>query len=346
MQSRTFGLVLAFVALVAVSFGFTPAVRAVYVIGTWTTCPAQGNGPITQENTANPIVGDGTANSAEGEMFDSPLQSAITLDEAGERIQLTGHVRLTGTVGTAGGPRTQFRYGLFNDNANTDRTGWVGYYMSNASGSGTPNGTLARKPVGNPSVYLSVTGQNNLSSTPGQGTLVNFTDDLYSFDLTVEYLADQTLFVSGNLHGATNTFTQSLAAIDATASTLGTYTFDRLGFLTGGNLDADKAEFFDLDVAFLPAVAPEEGDYNRNGKVDAADYVLWRQDRTPLDNEASGVTPLDTTPEDYDAWRERFGNPNPGGGGELGRGAVPEPATLAMLALAGLCALGRRSRCF
>ena len=41
-------------------------------------------------------------------------------------------------MGTAGGPRTQFRFGLFSDDDDGDDVGWVGYYMSNSSGTERP----------------------------------------------------------------------------------------------------------------------------------------------------------------------------------------------------------------
>jgi hypothetical protein len=53
------------------------------------------------------------------------------------------------------------------------------------------------------------------------------------------------------------------------------------------------------------------GDYNGNGAVDAADYVLWR-DGGSLQNEVETIGT--TTPEDYDAWRARFGSAGGGGG--------------------------------
>jgi hypothetical protein len=71
-----------------------------------------------------------------------------------------------------------------------------------------------------------------------------------------------------------------------------------------------------------PAVA---GDYNGNGVVDMADYVLWRNGG-PLQNEVSSTGTVDAA--DYDAWRTRFGNTS-GAGSSLASGtAVPEPTVL------------------
>ena len=238
--------------LVLAAVLFSAPALAAPLVGPWTNAANQGDGPITAADTNSPVVGDGSANSAESEMIDSPFP-LVTLGRSGDRIVFSGNVTLTGTVGTAGGPRTQFRFGLFDDDADGDDLGWVGYSMSNSSGTGTPAGTLARKPVGNTSAYLSATGQNSLATTQGDG--VNFTDDTYAFTLTVERSGDD-LLVSGTLNGAANGFTQALSATDATASTLGTYSFDHAGFLMGGNLDADQASFSDVDVTFVPVPEP------------------------------------------------------------------------------------------
>ncbi|MCC7474065.1 MAG: hypothetical protein IT425_01610 [Pirellulales bacterium] len=62
------------------------------------------------------------------------------------------------------------------------------------------------------------------------------------------------------------------------------------------------------------------GDYNGNGVVDAADYVIWRKNGG--------------TQSEYDDWRTNFGPPV-GSGSGLGAGSsVPEPAMLGALALA------------
>jgi hypothetical protein len=77
------------------------------------------------------------------------------------------------------------------------------------------------------------------------------------------------------------------------------------------------------------------GDYNGDGSVDAADYTVWRNHMatgTPLpeNDDTPGVGP-----DDYDRWKDHFGE----GGGEGGVGGanVPEPTTLF---LAGLIAGG------
>lgn len=71
------------------------------------------------------------------------------------------------------------------------------------------------------------------------------------------------------------------------------------------------------------------GDYNGNGTVDAADYVLWRNGGA-LQNESA--TPGNNTPEDYAFWRSRFGATS-GSGAALS--PVPEPAAAALLLAAG-----------
>jgi hypothetical protein len=89
------------------------------------------------------------------------------------------------------------------------------------------------------------------------------------------------------------------------------------------------ASFF-TGTGLLNVTSPvdgEPGDYNDNGLVDAADYVLWRKGG-PLENEVDNEGVVNE--QDYTEWRTRFGNP-PGPGSSLGAVAVPEPPTMMLL---------------
>jgi hypothetical protein len=79
------------------------------------------------------------------------------------------------------------------------------------------------------------------------------------------------------------------------------------------------------------------GDYNGNGVVDAADYVVWRstfgQAVVVPGSGADGDKSGDIGPADYDIWRTHFGTAAPEMGGSIS--AVPEPHA-ASLAVVGL----------
>jgi hypothetical protein len=106
-------------------------------------------------------------------------------------------------------------------------------------------------------------------------------------------------------------------------------------FSPGGNWTATTTSsgMFSL-TPFTPPFPAIAGDYNDNGTVDAADYVLWRKllgTNTQLENEGNGVTPGMVTQEDYNTWRANFGK-TPGAGTVLA--SVPEPAAGIFAALA------------
>lgn len=104
---------------------------------------------------------------------------------------------------------------------------------------------------------------------------------------------------------------------------------DATGVVTGWGYESQLGESI-LAGATAPGVP---GDYNNNGKVDAADYVLWRNGG-PLANESE--TPGSVTAEDYTAWRASFGNPDPGAGLGTGTAAIPEPGSLLMSLVMGV----------
>jgi hypothetical protein len=85
----------------------------------------------------------------------------------------------------------------------------------------------------------------------------------------------------------------------------------------------------------LIAVPSLPGDFNHDGTVDAADYIIWRK--------------TDGTPAGYNAWRTHFGQPSGGGASAIGSSdprspAVPEPTTMALLMFVAICCCLRRRR--
>jgi autotransporter-associated beta strand protein len=85
------------------------------------------------------------------------------------------------------------------------------------------------------------------------------------------------------------------------------------------------------------------GDYNQNGIVDAADYVLWRNNlgAGSLPNEG-GISPGMVDADDYTFWRSRFGATS-GAASGFGPSNVPEPASIVLIGLA-LCSLASATR--
>ncbi|MFO0790336.1 MAG: hypothetical protein U0805_12855 [Pirellulales bacterium] len=97
---------------------------------------------------------------------------------------------------------------------------------------------------------------------------------------------------------------------------------------------------YDVTYDITAAAAPLTGDYNSNGVVDAADYVVWREGNLAAD----GNGDLAVDQADYDLWRANFGNTNTPGSGSLSGGtAVPEPA-VAAIAVLGLFGIASSRR--
>jgi hypothetical protein len=131
--------------------------------------------------------------------------------------------------------------------------------------------------------------------------------------------------------------------------------------MTGLGLDGSLTHFSVLTQEFGPMVAIDEwrfgravsdvmvpqqlaGDYNNNGVVDAADYVVWRDDEgttNVLPNDPLGGT---IGQAQYGQWRAHFGQTAGSGSGATSNAAVPEPATLVLLMFAAASWCVRRRR--
>ena len=109
-------------------------------------------------------------------------------------------------------------------------------------------------------------------------------------------------------------------------------------------MDVRAMDVIGYNLVAIPELA---GDFNSNGVVDAADYVMWRKNvgtNNALPNNLIGGT---IGMAQYNQWRANFGNSAPGAGSSTGataNAAVPEPATLVMLMFAAAGVSPRRRR--
>ena len=115
----------------------------------------------------------------------------------------------------------------------------------------------------------------------------------------------------------------------------------------GGGLDWDVQ--YNPNSVVLSVIGPSLlGDYNQNGVVDAADYVVWRNTLGQMGAGlvADGNNNGEVDAGDYDVWRAHFGQIAGGGAGihanSPGESAVPEPAVAGLFLATLLSFLVRR----
>jgi hypothetical protein len=115
-----------------------------------------------------------------------------------------------------------------------------------------------------------------------------------------------------------------------------------VSLVAGDTIDLDLGTggdgfFSDNTPVNLQITSALPGDYNHNGAVDAADYVLWRKSPGTYGGNPAG----------YNTWRANFGQPSGSGlaAAVSASAAVPEPtASILLLSpVAGLSLLRRRA---
>jgi hypothetical protein len=162
----------------------------------------------------------------------------------------------------------------------------------------------------------------------GTGDVGDFGGDEYHFDVDLnQFNTDTMTTLSLPLDAAIVEQAQEFATPgDGLLTDFNLY---YLGVLTEAGAGLVDLEIESIRV-MLPAPPGVAGDYNNNGTVDAADYVLWRGGG-PLENEGASEGVVDQA--DYDLWRANFGLMAGGSAGQAA--AVPEPAAWLLCMIAG-----------
>jgi hypothetical protein len=177
--------------------------------------------------------------------------------------------------------------------------------------------------------WLSLADQNLNPVGPGQGESWDEADQSDEFELAELYLLGSS--------GVTSTSPLQLG-----------HAFDVSQFGPGMNGDLQfryarpGSGLVSAAVAYV-SPGPLAGDYNGNGTVDAADYVVWRDtlgSTTMLG--ADGDDDGDVDQHDYTVWRRTFGN----AAAPAQSTTVPEPAGAGLLIAACMAYSGLRVTCF
>jgi hypothetical protein len=208
--------------------------------------------------------------------------------------------------------------------------GALAFYANVPSDTDYPSGG---SPTGiNQRLSLGATNQPGFDNTKYQARVVGATDGT----MNTQGWYNLSLARSVGWHEARI----ALGAPAGTATPVSFYIDDMVNPLLVHNIMSPSGiDVVELNGAFGPTPgyfdditvsAPLAGDYNHNGVVDAADYVLWRKG-------------LDTTftQADYDTWRGNFGLS--GGSGAISGSAVPEPATM-VVAILGMAVMFARRK--
>jgi hypothetical protein len=179
-------------------------------------------------------------------------------------------------------------------------------------------------------------GRHMLLATPGFAAYAGVTPD-YTLPANFINLAATNYTISFVGVDSFN-YTAALLPDDGVSSITDTNLYGVATLSTGLNSPTN----FQNQVGFVPG----PGDYNRNKKVDAADFVVWRktlgQTGVPLGSGADGNKNGTIDAGDFDFWAARFGDTVPGAGS--GAVSAPEPATLLLLLFGVLVLLNHPSR--
>lgn len=257
-------------------------------------------------------------NSADGFYNDTdPTKSKITgnlsvVKSGSATLSLNGNNTYSGTTTVASGRL----------NIGGSHTGGGQYTVQTG---GTLAGTAS---IGSP---VQVDAGGNLA--PGNGIGV-FAVGSANIDgkLLVEYDGDLSTIDLLNVTGAFDITGATVDFDNLGASTLTSaphvFVSYGAGLLTGTFTPVDlpagysiNYNYLGLNQIALVAGGSLPGDYNGDGKVNAADYVLWRKDPASHGNDPGG----------YIMWRQNFGSP-PGSGASLPLSSpIPEPSSIAVV---------------
>jgi hypothetical protein len=310
-------------ALIPLAQAAAPVDPASWALGT-------GTSNLSGQSASGITWGDNTPNNADNTALHAtvdadlgtPGNQAVTLGADGDTVTFSGNLELKGSTSTTG--TIQLRLGLYNSNGSSTVNGWLGYIVLNTTN--IVGGGIAKRTLTNNNGYFSTLSGNapTLTTSPSAGGPL--TDGVYAFSLSLARSGSSITLSSSLIRQSDNVNFASVTNFSDTTPT--TYTFDRIGFLSGGGLDSDQILLSNLSLAgnTVPEILVDtdgdslddnwemthfgnldqtaEGDPDGDLATNAAEFAAGSNPAnilsTPLDKDGDGLA---------DAWEvTHFGN--------------------------------------
>jgi hypothetical protein len=205
--------------------------------------------------------------------------------------------------------------------------------INNTGGNLIPIGRMDPGSLSLYDMYFDVGGNLNLQVTLGGNTttLPDGDVDIIGFNASSEAIVEMDI-IGDTLNGYVWRTGPRPANPQVTASGGGALASGKAGLVFKEDEEGTKGVFryaIAQDTPIVETFGP--GDFNADGKVDGADYVVWRDGFVPFDPLNPKLRSIYTM-ADYDIWRANFGA---GAAAGSAVGGVPEPTGL-LLAAVGL----------
>lgn len=270
--------------------------------------------PLSNQSTSSPILGNGAEDSAATvalyASISGPADGAPDISLAnGQQVTLSGFATMSGIITST----EQFRWGLFQESsAPINALDWNGYIASNSAGSS--GGALRAKYAGDGSTFAQSSNAVPMKTSQDGD---DFIDETYHFRMTVSRF-DNEVSVDASLTSADD-WTQVWN--DATTASPPTFNFNRVGFLAGGPMRANRITFSSIDVTTAPIDAltlqvftagPDAGTVlirnNRPESFEIEFYDIFSNAGSLNDDDWTSLDAQEGNDGEFEGWEESAGN--------------------------------------
>jgi hypothetical protein len=201
--------------------------------------------PLSNALSASPVLGNDSEDSAAMVAMYAPISGpADGLPDVslanGQQVTLSGFATMSGIDSSM----EQFRWGLFQESSTPiNAIDWSGYMASNSAGSS--GGALRVKSAGDGTTFAQSGNALTIQSSQDGD---EFIDETYHFSMTVSRFNNE-VSVDASLTSADD-WTQIWD--DASVASPPSFTFNRVGFLAGSGMHANRITFSNIDVTAAP----------------------------------------------------------------------------------------------